>query len=288
MIALLFSVLASTCIFVVFRLFARFRVDTLQAIVVNYLTAATCGMLFSSASDGMGRAFSSPWLPYALLLGGFFILVFYLMALTTARNGLAAVSVATKMSFIIPVLFGILYYGESTSTWKSIGILMAATAVYFTSVKKNSANRSSTLLLPALVLIGSGIIDTSIKFLEGHYVAVDEVALFSGTIFFAAAIVGVLVLSIQGVQGRLKLRSINLLGGIALGVPNFFSVYFLVMALRSELLDSSGIFTINNVAIVTASTLLGIILFEERLEARNWLGILFALASIILVTLTQL
>lgn len=288
MIALLFSVLASTCIFVVFRLFARFRVDTLQAIVVNYLTAAACGMLFSGAADGIGRVFSSPWLPYALLLGGFFILVFYLMALTTARNGLAAVSVATKMSFIIPVLFGILYYGESTNAWKSLGILLAATAVYFTSVKKESGNRSNTLLLPALVLIGSGIIDTSIKFLEGYYVAEDEVALFSGTIFFAAAMVGVLVLSIQGVQGRLKLRRINLLGGIALGVPNFFSVYFLVMALRSELLDSSGIFTINNVAIVTASTLLGIVLFKERLEARNWLGILFALASIMLVTLTQL
>jgi len=288
MLALLFSVLASTCIFVVFRLFSRFGVDRLQAIVVNYLTAASCGFLFSQESGSLELILQSDWLVYALLLGGLFILVFNLMALTTQRNGLAAVSVATKMSFVIPVVFGILYYQESTNLWKIIGILLAIAAVYFTSIKKGSKAVSNSLLLPALVLIGSGIIDTSIKFLEGRYVAEDEVALFSGTIFFAAAMVGVGILTIQGVQGKLRLRPINFIAGVALGVPNFFSVFFLVMALRSDLLDSSGIFTINNVAIVTTSTLLGILLFKERLDARNWLGIAMALASIALVTLTQL
>lgn len=288
MLALLFSILASTCIFVVFRLFTRFGVDRQQAIVVNYFTAAGCGFLFTDQAGGVQQALNSSWLIYALLLGALFILVFNLMALTTQRNGLAAVSVATKMSFMIPVIFGIIYYGESTHTWKILGILLAIAAVYFTSIKKGNRAVSNSLLLPALVLIGSGIIDTIIKYLEGRFVAEDEVALFSGTIFFAAAMVGILSLIIKGVQGRLHIKPINALAGIALGVPNFFSVYFLVMALRSDLLDSSGIFTINNVAIVTTSTLLGILLFAERLDGRNWLGIAMALASIALVTLTQI
>ena len=288
MLALLFSILASTCIFVVFRLFTRFGVDRLQAIVVNYLTAACCGLLFSPQAKSIQEVLASSWLIYALLLGALFILVFNLMALTTQRNGLAAVSVATKMSFVIPVLFGIFYYQESTNFWKLLGILLAVAAVYFTSLKKGSKAVSNSLLLPALVLIGSGIIDTSIKYLEGRYVAEDEVAVFSGTIFFAAAMVGIAILGVQAIQGKLKVKGVNLAAGIALGIPNFFSVYFLVMALRSQLLDSSGIFTINNVAIVTTSTLLGILLFHERLDTRNWLGIAMALASIVLVTLTQI
>ena len=288
MLALLFSVLASTCIFVVFRLFTRFGVDRLQAIVVNYLTAACCGLLFSPQAKSFGEVLESSWLIYALMLGALFILVFNLMALTTQRNGLAAVSVATKMSFIIPVLFGIFYYHESTNFLKLLGILLAVAAVYFTSIKKGSKAVSNSLLLPALVLLGSGIIDTSIKYLEGRYVAEDEVAVFSGTIFFAAAMVGIIILGILAIQGKLKIKGVNLVAGIALGIPNFFSVYFLVMALRSQLLDSSGIFVINNVAIVTTSTLLGILLFRERLDARNWLGIAMALASIVLVALTQI
>ena len=34
------------------------------------------------------------------------------MAITTQRSGLSVVSVATKMSVVIPVLFGLIYYKE--------------------------------------------------------------------------------------------------------------------------------------------------------------------------------
>jgi len=49
-------------------------------------------------------------------------------------------------------------------------------------------------------------------------------------------------------------------------------------------MESSSIFTVNNVAIVMLSTLLGIILFKERLLLKNWIGIIIALVSIFLVT----
>ena len=42
-----------------------------------------------------------------------FIIVFNLMAITTQRSGLSVVSVATKMSVVVPVLFGLIYYKES-------------------------------------------------------------------------------------------------------------------------------------------------------------------------------
>ena len=72
---------------------------------------------------------------------------------------------------------------------------------------------------------------------------------------------------------------------MVLGIPNYFSIYFLVKALRSNLLDSSGIFTINNVAIVIISTLLGIVFFKEQLSLKNWIGIILAVISIALVSL---
>ena len=91
---------------------------------------------------------------------------------------------------------------------------------------------------------------------------------------------------VQGFMGTLRITGKNILGGIALGIPNFFSIYFLVMALRSEGFESSSIFTINNVAIVLVSTVLGIALFREKLILKNWIGIALAIISILLVAST--
>ncbi len=287
MIYLLFSVLASTCIFVIFKLFDRFNINILQAIIVNYFVAFITGILFFKRTLNFTELPSYNWFYYTLALGALFIIVFNLMAITTQKSGLSVVSVATKMSVVIPVLFGLIYYKESLGILKLIGITLALIAVFLTSVKSKTGLRmdKKLIILPILVFLGSGVIDTSIKYLEDTFVAKDDVSLFSAIIFLAAALVGVLILIIQAIKGKVTLEFKNLIAGICLGVPNFFSIYFLVKTLRSGLLDSSGIFTINNVSIVTLSTLLGIALFREKLLVKNWIGILLAIGSIFLITL---
>jgi len=287
LIYLLLSVLASTLIFITFKLFERFNINILQAIVVNYCIAFITGIIAYKGTVIFSQLPQLDWFYYSLALGILFIIVFNLMAITTQRSGLSVVSVATKMSVVIPVLFGLFYYNESLGALKLIGIGIALIAVYLTSIKsKQGINIDRKLiLLPILVFIGSGIIDTSLKFLEDTYVAQNDVPLFSATIFLAAAIVGVFLLIIQTIRGKFKFEFKNIIAGICLGVPNYFSIYFLVKTLRSDILDSSEIFTVNNVAIVTLSTIVGIVLFREKLLLKNWLGIILALTSIILIAL---
>ena len=285
MIYLLLSVLASTLIFITFKLFERFNINILQAIVVNYCIAFVTGIIAYKGSVTISQLPQLGWFYYTIGLGVLFIIVFNLMAITTQKSGLSVVSVATKMSVVIPVLFGLIYYNESLGVLKLIGIFIALIAVYLTSIKSKQGipiNRK-LILLPILVFIGSGIIDTSIKFLEDSYVAHNDVPLFSAIIFLAAAILGIFTLLIQAIRGKFKFEFKNIIAGICLGIPNYFSIYFLVKTLRSDILDSSGIFTVNNVAIVTLSTLAGIVLFREKLLPKNWLGILLAITSIILI-----
>lgn len=194
------------------------------------------------------------------------------------------------MSLVIPIVFGLLYYKESLGLLKFVGIVCALLAVYLASIKSKDGLviKRSNLIFPLLVFVGSGIIDTSIKYLENSFVAENDVPIFSATVFGSAAIIGILILVFLALRGKLKLQLKNVIGGIVLGIPNYFSVYFLVKALRSDLLDSSGIFTVNNVAIVMISTLVGILLFKEKLLPKNWIGILLAVLSIFLVTLSGL
>lgn len=252
--------------------------------------ACVSGLIAFDGSISVATMPQFDWFYYAIALGALFIIVFNLMALTTQRSGLSVVSVATKMSLIIPIIFGLLYYKEHLGLFKFIGILFALIAVYLASAKENTARSigKSTILLPLLVFLGSGIIDTSIKFLEDAFVAENDVPLFSSTIFGAAAIIGLLVLLFTIFQNKFKFEFKNIIAGIALGIPNYFSVFFLVKALRSGLLDSSGIFTINNVLIVILSTVLGILLFKEKLGRKNWLGIDLALFSLFFFALAHI
>ena len=289
MIYLLLSVLSSSVIFVIFKLFERFKINTLQAIIFNYFFAFSAGMLVDRQELDPVKVISESWFLGTFILGFMFIAVFYLAAITTQKSGLSVVSVATKMSVAIPVFFGIILYNESTGWIKITGILLALIAVYLTSIKKKEGIKikKRNLIFPLLVFFGSGIIDTTLKFLETSYVAEADVALFSSTIFAIAGTIGIFILIFQKLRGTLEVNFKNLLGGVVLGIPNFGSIYFLVLALRGEGMESSTIFPLNNVAIVMISTFLGILLFKERMLPKNWIGILLAVASIILIATSE-
>ena len=291
MIFLALSIIASTLIFVIFRLFASYNINTLQAIVVNYFVACICGVIGYQNSIELSAIPQYNWFYYTLALGALFIIVFNLMAITTQHNGLSVVSVATKMALVIPIAFGLWYYKEPLGTSKAAGIVLALIAVYLVAVKKDSSInlQKKNLVFPVLVFLGSGLIDTSLNFLQNDFITDKSlIPLFSSTIFLTAGVIGIMVLVAQKIKGVLVLEFKNIIAGIVLGIPNYFSIYFLVKALRSDLFDSSGIFTINNVGIVIISTLLGIVFFKEQLSIKNWIGITLAVISIALVSLATL
>ena len=286
MLDLALSILFSSLIFVIFKLYGVYQVHTLNAIVVNYITACLVGVIYYSGPLTLGELPDKPWILGTLFLGALFITVFNIMARTSQQLGVSVASVATKMSLVIPVVLGVWLYHEKLSAIKLFGIVLALAAVYFASFKEGRKGlQKNAMILPVLLFLGSGIIDASIKYLEEYYVSPDEFPIFSASVFGAAAISGLLFLSLRSVNHKIGWQIKDVIGGIALGVPNFFSIYFLLRALQNEFLNSASIFTINNVAIVMFSTILGIALFREQVSLRNWAGIGMAVISIILVAL---
>lgn len=287
MLDLLLSILCSSLIFIVFKLYAVHKVETFYAIIVNYLTACIVGLLLYDGALSPLKIPTTNWFPVTLLLGVLFIVIFNLMARTSQIMGVSVASVATKMSLVIPVILGILVYREQLGWIKFLGIALALGAVFFTSMKDKTPQNlhGSNLWLPLLVFLGSGVIDSSIKYLQEYYVEKTEFPLLSASIFAAAAFSGFFFLLIKDRTAILRINLRNILGGIALGVPNFFSIFFLLRALQHDSLNSASVFTINNVAIVMLTTLLGIALFKEQISPKNWGGIALAVISIILIAL---
>ncbi len=147
--------------------------------------------------------------------------------------------------------------------------------------QKGNAVLTQSIYLPIILFIGSGVIDTSVN----HFAPKGNLEIFLATIFGIAGLIGLTLLGYKSIKTRHRFQLKSIPFGIALGLVNYSSMYFLLEALRVDGFESSSVFTINNVVIVALSTLVGLVMFKEQISKKNWIGISLALVSILLVTL---
>lgn len=286
MIYLILSIIISSGLFVIFKYFGIYKIDVLKAIFVNYIVAFIIGFTFAERSFSVVEIPNQPWFLGAVSLGALFVSIFFIMAMTAQKNGVSVASVAGKMSVVIPVFFGVFLYNESVTFLKILGIFIALVAVYLASVKEEkSTSKNAGLLFPILLFLGSGAIDTTLKYIEVTYVPQEDVSIFSGSLFGIAASFALIILLIKAIKKRESFGLKNIIAGVALGIPNYFSIVFLIKALQTEGFESSTLFTINNVGIVILSTIIGILLFKEQFSIKNKIGVALAIIGIVIVAL---
>ena len=149
MLFIILTVIQSTLLFVAFKIFKKIGIDNLQAITVNYIVAAIFGYIIFEDTVSYPAITSKAWLNMALLLGLLFIITFSLFALSSQKAGVALTSVASKMSVIIPVTFGVILYNDHLSLLKIVGILAALFAFYLTFKKEKNIRLEKKLIILA-------------------------------------------------------------------------------------------------------------------------------------------
>lgn len=286
MIALALSIAFSSVLMVIFKYFQKYHVNTFQAITVNYLVASVLGFLLAPVYVAPSQLMDKPWIWSTFIIGCVFIIMFYTMALSSQKVGVAITSVANKMSLVIPVCAGIILYEEKLDGLKLLGVVAAIVSVIMvTFPKKGVKVDSKFLILPIVIFFGSGFLDTCFKYVQIHYLGANDFEVFSACLFLVAATVGCSVLLAERVMKQKTLSIKSIVAGFVLGIPNYFSIHFLLIALDLPNMESTLVFPINNTGIVLLSTLLAIILFSEKLSKLNWSGIVLATVSIILIAL---
>ena len=286
MIDILLTIVAFNTLIVVFKLFDKFGVDNLQALIVNYFVAGFCGLYFSDQEFSITYILNSPWIYHAALVGVLFIITFNLYAIGTQKVGIAVTTVANKLSLLIPVGFAlILYPNEQLSYLKIIGFIMAIVGIYLSSTKKRKLSFDKKyLVLIILVFIGQSFADTIFNHAQKTVVNDDEKGLFFMCLMFIAGISGILILIGKSIKQKPKFEIKNSIGGIVLGLPNFASLIFFFNALESSGLSASQVFPVVSMGIVTVSALVGLVLFKEKLTLLNWIGLGFAVLAIFFIT----
>ena len=95
---------------------------------------------------------------------------------------------------------------------------------------------------------------------------------------------GALILSLLLMVGKKeKPGRTELIFGILVAIPNYFSSKFLLAALAQ--LEAVIVYPCYNVGTILVATLAGIWLFRERLQRRQWVGMAAILTALVLLNL---
>jgi drug/metabolite transporter (DMT)-like permease len=278
-------ILSTTMLFVIFKFFSRYRIENLQAITVNYMVAGTLGILLSGRDLPSAESLNEAWFWGAVLMGGFFIIMFSLIALSSQRVGVAITSVANKMSLVIPVIAGVLFFDESLGGARLLGVMLAlASVIMAVWPRKDPQFDPKDLYLPVLIFFGSGALDTFLNYMREYRMQEEHFAHFSAMLFFVSALFGTLAIAVRALHHRVDFERKSIIAGIALGIPNYFSIYFLLRALNLPDLESTVVFPVVNTGIVLLSTLVALLLFGERPSKINLAGVALAAVSIYLIS----
>jgi drug/metabolite transporter (DMT)-like permease len=287
MIFLLFSILVSTLFGIYFKILSIKNVNSFQAIIVNYSVAGVLGFLTTKSAVTPLNVIHEPFFLLAVGLGIVFISSLFVIAETTAKQGISVAQVANRMSVVIPICSAVLFYGDGISVSKVIGIILAIMAVYLVSHKETAGRKEDKLwwLFPLIIFVCSGIIDSSINYAQRNLLSGENFDAFLSTIFSTAFIFGSIVLLYQLIIKKEKFQAKAVPAGIILGIINFGTMYFIILALNTNILEPSVLFPVNNLSILTLSTIVSVLVFKEKLSSKNWIGIVLSLIAILILGL---
>jgi drug/metabolite transporter (DMT)-like permease len=291
MIYLIGSIVLTSYLTLSFKVLQRCQIAVFPAIVFNYITCVITGSVVNGAFPINSTVIQTPWFQWACLMGVLFVSIFNIIGKTTQTLGVAVASVANKLSLIIPVLLSVYLYQETVAGWKAAGVLLALVAVVFTcyapATPDQVAGKSTAgwvrYWLPLSLFLGSGLLDALINHVQQMYVTDENRNAYLISGFFSAATIGFIILLIQYVRGAIVFRVKDVLAGILIGIPNYFSIWCLVHFLKESPWQSSASIPVNNMGIVLFSSVVAWLLFREKLSKINWLGILLSLIAIYLI-----
>lgn len=284
MIYLVISIFCSVTVAVLLKLARRYKINVLQAITWNYLFAIVLSLVFFKPS--VTELTTAKISPIYLVLGVLLPLVFWFLGASIRNIGIARTDIAQRLSLFISILAAYFLFGDQFNTLKILGLVFGFTAIIFTLYRKsNTPSSGGNWIYPLLVFLGFGFIDILFK----QVAQIKDLAYTSSLVltFSISFFISLLAIIYLAAFKKQKLELVNFACGAVLGIFNFGNILFYLKAHRSMAENPSTVFAAMNIGVIILGTLVGILLFKEKLNRLNYIGLALALIAIIFITLSQ-
>jgi drug/metabolite transporter (DMT)-like permease len=244
--------------------------------MINY---ALCILLSFVYMDG-GLVFPAEKLPVTIgmgvINGTLFLTAFLFLKLNMKYNGIVMASTFMKLGVLIPTIMAIVVFGESPRFTQIMGILIAIAAIVLNHFEKDALQESNKKIWLLVLMCISGVTDSMANVFDkvGNADAQDAYLFITFLVAFLLALIAAL-------RGKSKITVKDVLFGIVIGVPNYYSARFLLLALSK--VDAVLAYPTYSVATIVIITVAGIAAFHEKVSKKKMLALGMIAAALVLL-----
>lgn len=262
----------------------------IAAAAINYLVAAAACTLWACA---LGRAWQGPTVLLGAAAGFTYVSSLVLILPCMRQSGVAVTSAVAQLSMMAPVVVATVRFGEYPNVWQTAGIVLTVVALPLlcvsTAAATNTPQRFSPLTLA--MFCSTGLSQVLMKEFSATRPGAD-LAIFSACLFLAATFFTWVWMVHTGDTGRAGEGTPGpdegtLLPewplGLALGTVNVLQLVCLLRALQE--LSAIIVFPVSAALGITANVGVSMLLWGERPRPAGWLGIVLAVAAVVLLNL---
>jgi drug/metabolite transporter (DMT)-like permease len=283
MLFLILSIFCSVTVGVIFKMSHRHQSNTTQIITFNYAIALLlCYFFFKPHFTTL--ATSSAW-PIYVALGILLPTIFFVLVLSIQHMGIVKTDAAQRLSLFIPILAAWLIFDEQFNTLKIAALLVGFPALVFLLIKP-TANQENKWMYPVLVLLGFGLIDILFKQIALYTQLPFTTSLF--VIFAISLAIMVLITLYTILFQKEKFSSKSVFWGLLVGIFNFGNIFCYLKAHQAFAKNPSTVFAGMNMGVIVIGSLVGILIFKEKITKLNFTGLFLALIAIVLIVLSQI
>lgn len=278
MINLVLAVVSSVLISIFMRVGSDKVKSNISLLAMNYVVCIIMAGAYVGfdvvlpEAEGFGQM-----LGFGVFNGVLFLTSFMCMQYNTIKNGIVLTSIFNRLGLLVPMTLAIFAFGEMPTALQAVGFVIAVASIILINFEKGASRAGSKLtLLLGLLLCGS--CDAMSKIYE----RLGSAALSDQFLFYTFAMAFVLCMAIMFIKKeRPGLK--ELIYGVLIGIPNFFSAKFLLASLDS--LDAVIVYPTYSVATMLLVTLAGVVIFREQLKKRQWIALGAILVALVLLNI---
>lgn len=211
-----------------------------------------------------------------VISGVLYLVNFVFLKFNMKHNGIVMSSTFMKLGVLVPTIMAVVVFRELPGWTQVVGIVVAVAAIILINFEKDALSESKHKLWLLLLLLLSGFTDSMANVFEklGEAGMKDAYLLVT----FATAFVVALSLALKG---RSQVASKDFIFGALIGIPNYFSSRFLLLALEN--VEAVLVYPMYSVATIIAITIVGIMVFREKVSKKKMGALGLILLALVLL-----
>ena len=212
------------------------------------------------------------------IAGFFFFSSFIYYQKSVKDNGVGISGTFAKLGILIPMIFSIIIWKEFPETLQWIGIGLSLISIVIVNLSSQSLERFDIKPTLILLFILGGMAEFSNKIYQ-NYALNDYKAVFLFCIFFVAFSISI----IFTLKDKARFNIKDILTGFAVGIPNLFSSYFLILSLDTVKASVAyPVFTAGSILLINLG---GFFIFKEKISRKNKFAIVLIVTALILINI---